>query len=84
MKMTNDLIKLYVRDHDYLYYLNTATLMIGENGRPIPDLFVSDSLHLSTKGYDLWSSLANSILDSISVKDNSSKINLEYIKNMFK
>ena len=84
MKITNDLIKLYVRDHDYLYYLDTATLMIGENGRPIPHLFLNDSLHLSTKGYDLWSSVANSFLDSISSEDNSLKINLEYIKNMFK
>ena len=58
--------------------------MIGENGRPIPDLFVSDSLHLSTKGYDLWSSIANSFLDSTSAEDNSLKITLEYIKNMFK
>ena len=84
MKMTNDLIKLYVRDYDNLYYLDTATPMIGENGRPIPNLFVSDSLHLSTKGYDLWSSIANSFLDSTSAEDNSLKITLEYIKNMFK
>ena len=84
MKMTNERIKLYVRDYDNLYYLDTATLMIGENGRPIPHLFVSDSLHLSTKGYDLLSSVANSFLDSTSAEDNSLKITLEYIKNMFK
>ena len=84
MKMTNNLIKLYVSDYDNLYYLDTATPMIGSNGRPIPDLFVSDSLHLSKKGYNLWSSVTNSFLDSISVKDNSLKINLDYIKNMFK
>ena len=61
-----------------------SEMCIRDSGRPIPNLFVSDSLHLSTKGYDLWSSIANSFLDSTSAEDNSLKITLEYIKNMFK
>ena len=68
MKMTNDLIKLYVSNHDNPYYLDTSTPMIGKNGRPKPYLFTSDSLQLSEEGYDMWSSAVNSSLDSTLVK----------------
>jgi len=39
--------------------------MIGKNGKPKSDLFVKDSLHLNSNGYDLWSSEVNSFLDSL-------------------
>ena len=68
MKMINDLIKLYVSNHDNPYYLDTSTPMIGKNGRPKPYLFTSDSLQLSEEGYDMWSSAVNSSLDSTLVK----------------
>ena len=29
--------------------------MLGKDGKPMNDLFVKDGLHLSAKGYHLWS-----------------------------
>ena len=31
--------------------------MIGKDGKPRPELFVDDGLHLNAAGYKLWTSL---------------------------
>ena len=52
MKQANRLIKLYT-DLDHMqYYVDTANPMLDSRGKPLADLFVDDSLHLSKKGYD--------------------------------
>jgi lysophospholipase L1-like esterase len=28
--------------------------MLDKNGNPMPDVFLSDSLHMNAKGYDIW------------------------------
>ena len=65
MKEANSLIKTYVKNNENIFYVDTASPMIGNNGRPRPYLFAKDSLHLNGKGYDLWSSEVNSFLDSL-------------------
>ena len=35
-------------------YVDVFTPMIGANGRPRPELFMADSLHMTRAGYDLW------------------------------
>lgn len=37
-----------------LHYIDIFSQMVDEKGSPKPDLFVSDQLHLSSKGYSLW------------------------------
>lgn len=61
----NSLIKDYAKNNEKVFYIDTATPMIGKNGKPKSDLFVKDSLHLNSNGYDLWSSEVNSFLDSL-------------------
>jgi len=39
---------------DRLTYLDIAAPMLGEDGRPKPDLFREDGLHLNKKGYEVW------------------------------
>ena len=31
--------------------------MLGKDGKPMPELFVKDGLHMSEKGYALWNDL---------------------------
>lgn len=50
----NGLIMDYSRGKNDLYFVDMFKPMLGENGRPKPELFVADSLHMSPKGYDLW------------------------------
>ena len=35
-------------------YVDIFTPMIGANGRPRPELYVADSLHMTRAGYDVW------------------------------
>ena len=65
MKKANSLIKAYAKNNDKVFYVDTASPMIGQNGKPKSDLFVKDSLHLNGNGYDLWSLEVNSFLDSV-------------------
>lgn len=37
-----------------LTYIDVYTFMLNDNGRPEPDLFLEDSLHMTEKGYEIW------------------------------
>ena len=37
-----------------LSYVDVFEPMLGANGRPRPELFVSDSLHMTPAGYAIW------------------------------
>jgi lysophospholipase L1-like esterase len=36
--------------------------MLGADGKPRPELFVKDGLHLSREGYDVWNKLIRPVL----------------------
>jgi lysophospholipase L1-like esterase len=42
---------------DYLKFIDTYSPMIGADGKPQPDLFLSDGLHPSEKCYQLWAGI---------------------------
>ena len=44
---------LSIKDPD-LSYIDVYTYMLNENGRPEPELFLEDSLHMTEKGYEIW------------------------------
>jgi lysophospholipase L1-like esterase len=56
-RKANALIKAYCKKNDYLVYLDAATPMVGDDGKPRQELFGKDGLHMNDKGYELWASL---------------------------
>ena len=52
MKKANSSIENYAKNNEKVFYIDTVTPMIGKNGKPKSDLFVKDSLHLNSNGYD--------------------------------
>lgn len=62
MKEANNLIYNYTTKNPLLYYIDTSSPMLDNNGIPVSSLYVNDSLHLSIDGYDLWSRLLEPIL----------------------
>ncbi|QJX47188.1 hypothetical protein HMJ29_09650 [Hymenobacter taeanensis] len=51
----NRLIREYITAHPKrLRYVDTATPLLGPNGRPQPQFYVSDSLHMTPAGYVVW------------------------------
>jgi lysophospholipase L1-like esterase len=62
MRETNAMIKEYTLTHTYMGYIDVFSQMIGPNGRPRSELFVSDSLHMNHEGYALWRRLLTPVV----------------------
>ncbi|MBN1999591.1 hypothetical protein JW935_18700 [candidate division KSB1 bacterium] len=54
MKEANEMIKNYCETETRLFYADTATPMLSGDGKPPVDLFIEDGLHMSEKGYNVW------------------------------
>ena len=39
---------------DKLKFIDVYHAMLGEDGKPLPDIFVGDRLHMNAKGYEIW------------------------------
>jgi lysophospholipase L1-like esterase len=65
MLETNSRILEFIRRNDQLSYVDTATPMLGADGRPRRELFLDDGLHLNATGYRLWSEILRDQLASI-------------------
>lgn len=63
IKEANSKLLLLSKEMEGVVFIPTEDLFLGENGQPIPDLFVSDQLHLSEKGYALWAKRIRSYLE---------------------
>ena len=57
IRQANALVEAACKKDDRLIYVDVAKPMLGEDGKPRPDLFVADGLHLNDKGYALWASI---------------------------
>jgi lysophospholipase L1-like esterase len=53
VKRLNELAEAYCR-HNGIDFINVFPLMLGPDGLPKPDIFVSDRLHMNPKGYEIW------------------------------
>ncbi|RPD46423.1 hypothetical protein DNI29_15625 [Hymenobacter sediminis] len=59
----NRLIREYIEQHPKrLRYVDTATPLLGPNGRPRPQFYVSDSLHMTPAGYEVWKGVVGKAL----------------------
>ena len=54
MKAANALIEKQCKANDRLQYIDIFTPMLGDDGKPKPNLFAKDDLHLNPTGYKLW------------------------------
>jgi len=57
MRAANAMIREHTAGNPRLSYVDVFTPMLDSAGNPREDLFVSDRLHLSAKGYALWRSI---------------------------
>lgn len=53
----NGLVKTACAKNPLLIYLDTVTPMLGTDGKPKPEFFVKDGLHMTDAGYKVWTSL---------------------------
>jgi lysophospholipase L1-like esterase len=57
MREANAAIRAVAEKDDQLVFVDIDTPMLGADGKPRAELLHSDGLHLSAKGYELWSKL---------------------------
>jgi lysophospholipase L1-like esterase len=50
----NLLLKHFDLEDDKLRFIDIEQQMLGPDGKPDPEMFVPDGLHLSPKGYRIW------------------------------
>jgi lysophospholipase L1-like esterase len=50
----NALVRDFCAKGEGLVFVDVVPLMLKPDGTPDPELFVKDGLHLSAKGYELW------------------------------
>jgi lysophospholipase L1-like esterase len=55
VKRLNSLAQAYSRKHG-VEFIDVFPLMLGPDGKPKPDIFVADRLHMNAKGYAIWQS----------------------------
>jgi lysophospholipase L1-like esterase len=57
MREANALIETVCKQDERLVYVDVVKPMLGKDGKPRPELFVKDGLHLNDKGYRLWTDI---------------------------
>jgi lysophospholipase L1-like esterase len=62
MSQANALIEAQCKKNELLLYLDVVKPMLSDDGKPRPELFARDGLHLNDKGYELWASIVKAHL----------------------
>lgn len=70
IRQANDLIRDYTIKNSDLYFIATERRFIDEDGKPRPELFLSDKLHLNDEGYRVWTELIRYDLDRVLKQQN--------------
>lgn len=60
----NRLVKAVCAGDERLVFVDVVPAMLGPDGKPDPDLFVADGLHLSAKGYAVWTAAVTKVLEA--------------------
>ncbi len=50
----NDLIKNFLSTKKNTRFIDVYHKMLSDDGKPIKDIFLEDSLHMNAKGYHIW------------------------------
>jgi len=58
----NDGLRQMAEELDHVTYIDVASPMLGEDGKPRPELFREDNLHMNEQGYALWTEKVREVL----------------------
>jgi lysophospholipase L1-like esterase len=59
---TNGLLAHFAESRYNVHYVDVGTDLLGRDGQPIPEYFVSDGIHMTPAGYDVWTRILTPVL----------------------
>ena len=59
----NTMLKNFCEFDDSIHYVDVWNPMLNETGEPMNDIFISDNLHMNTKGYEIWKEVIGKYID---------------------
>jgi lysophospholipase L1-like esterase len=59
----NELVRRYAQSARRVDFVDTATPILNEEGKPDPKYFVADQLHLGPAGYEVWREVIGKYLE---------------------
>ncbi len=62
MQKANRKIKRFLQCHHRGEFIDVYSLMLGEDGKPIPQIFIEDNLHMNKQGYMIWKKAIDPVL----------------------
>ncbi len=65
MRQANALVEQSSSTRKHLHYVDFSPQMLGADGRPKPELFVADGLHMTPAGYDIWSTALSKMIPTL-------------------
>ena len=63
MEKANEAIRQWAETQPAVYYIDVATPMLGADGKPRPELFQEDGLHMVRAGYQLWTEVVRPMIE---------------------
>jgi lysophospholipase L1-like esterase len=68
IRAANTLVREYAATDDRLGFVDVDGPMLGWDEKPRKDLFVADGLHMTPKGYELWTTLVRPFIEGLQVQ----------------
>ena len=50
----NNMIEKFLKGESNTQFVDVWKPMLGRDGKPMPDIFIEDNLHMNAKGYAIW------------------------------
>jgi lysophospholipase L1-like esterase len=61
-RAANALIRTSCESQPWVTYLDVEAAMLGADGKPRPELYVQDGLHMTSEGYKIWTAALRPLL----------------------
>jgi len=62
-ELFNERLKKFAMNHPNANFIDIWTPMMAKDGKPKPELFLEDNLHMNEKGYAIWKKAVKPYLD---------------------
>ena len=62
VKAANGLIREFTKTDKRLQFIDVFPHMLGQDGMPLPDIFLEDRLHMNERGYAIWKKVVGAAL----------------------